>query len=279
MPIPPGAGAMPPSNPCRRDESGPSLQRGAGSCILAGTESRTEGSEPSPGLQVRSPPEPWRQTDRAGKLLPYVPVPSSPMAGGDREGTPSRSNAASVVAAASGLEGRLCVGMVLEKQTLPVFLHSPGPGESLLMGKENKYVKAQGREGFEGQQGEPAMGSLWLLKIGSFAWGRRSLGDLGDAICLRAHYSILVSTAGTCQGQAPEGTAVPSSPRQSQQPQPGVQSIPSQGSRRLLVTVSIQPGSEAAAPDSSSAPEASSAHKCTVSCLGWNSLRTLLARG
>lgn len=178
-----------------------------------------------------TPPEPRRQTERAGKLLPYVPIPSSPRAGGGREGTLSPSNAASTVPAASWRGN--CIGTVPKKQPLPVFLHSPGPGESLLMSKENKYFKAQGKEGFKGERGELAMGSLWLLKIGSFAWGRHSLGDLGDAIWLHAHYSILVSAAGTCQGQDPEGTAVPCSPRQSQQPRLGVKSIPSQRSRRL----------------------------------------------
>lgn len=116
------------------------------------------------------------------------------------------------------------------------------------------------------------MGSLWLLKIGSFAWGRCSLGDLGDAIWLHAHYSILVNVAGTCQGQAPEGMAVLRSPRQTQQPQPGVQ-CPLAGvlpaPQGVLVTVHVHPGSEAAGPDSSSTPEVSSAHKCTnLSCLG-----------
>lgn len=79
---------------------------------------------------------------------------------------------------------------------------SPQAGESPLMRQQNKDHKGQGREHFEGAQGELAMGSLWLLKTGSSARSRHWVGDLGDAIWFHAHYSILVSTTGTRQGQA-----------------------------------------------------------------------------
>ena len=101
------------------------------------------------------------------------------------------------------------------------------------------------------------MGSLWLSKMGSFAWGRRSLGDLGNAIWLHTHYSILINVVGTCQGQALEGTAMPSSPWQSQQPR--ARQCPLTGVppalQGILVTRSIQPG--ARQPDQAAAPHQS----------------------
>lgn len=157
MQTPPGAGAMLLSNPCRQDESGPSSQRAPAPASSLAPKAEQKGQ--SRPQDCRSAP--LRSADGQGwEIAAICLVPSSRRAGGDREGTPSPSNTASPVTAAGALEKRLCVRMVPEKQTLAAFLHSPGAGESFLMGKENKYIKAQGREGFEGEQGQPAMGSL-----------------------------------------------------------------------------------------------------------------------
>lgn len=69
--------------------------------------------------------------------------------------------------------------MVLENQSFPLLLLSPGPGKSLLMRMEQKFTKAGGWEGLEGDQ-DPALGSLGLLEIGLFAWGWCWQGNLGD---------------------------------------------------------------------------------------------------
>lgn len=157
MHTPPGVGAMPLSSPCRRDESGPSSQRAPAPASSLAPKAKQKGQ--SHPRDCRSDPL-WSADGQGWEIAAICLVPSSPRAGGDREGTPSPSNTASTVTAAGVLEKQLWFRMVPEKQTLAAFLHSPGAGESLLMGKENKNVKAQGREGFEGEQGEPAMGSL-----------------------------------------------------------------------------------------------------------------------
>lgn len=68
--------------------------------------------------------------------------------------------------------------MVLENQSFPLLLLSPGPGKSLSMRMENK---AGGWEGLEGDQ-DPALGSLGLLEMGLLAWGWHSQGDLGPTV-------------------------------------------------------------------------------------------------
>lgn len=77
--------------------------------------------------------------------------------------------------------------MVLEIQSFPLLLLSPGPGNRLLMRMENKFTKAGGREGLEGDQ-DPALGSLGLLEMCLFAWDWCSQGDTGDATRPHSHH-------------------------------------------------------------------------------------------
>lgn len=62
--------------------------------------------------------------------------------------------------------------MVLENQSFPLLLLSPGPGKSLLMRMEQKFTKAGGWDGLEGDQ-DPALGSLGLVLAGR-SWGSHS---------------------------------------------------------------------------------------------------------
>lgn len=77
--------------------------------------------------------------------------------------------------------------MVLENQSFPLLLLSPGPGKSLLMRMENKFTKVGGWEGLEGDR-DVALGSLGLLEIGLFAWDWCPQGNLGGDTWTHSHH-------------------------------------------------------------------------------------------
>lgn len=126
--------------------------------------------------------------------------------------------------------------MVLENQSFPLLQLSLGAGKSLLMRMENKFTKAGGWEGLEGDQ-NPALGSLGLLEIGLFAWGWCPLGDLGGATRTHIHHcSSLVGQSATRFSSERPCPAVPgraSSHSQAQRASPAGVCVPGTASTQL----------------------------------------------